>query len=654
MAIFHITPAKSVFKDDGTNAFEGDNPGPDTLIVDPDAYLISTNFGNGALLAATGAWTVNLNGSIVSQNHVGIVLAAGNPAVSTINIGVNGGVHGATGISVGSPANINNAGTIDAEGIMGGVGILISDSGTNTITNSGKINGLFGFSIEVTGTSTDKVHNSGSIDGSVALSGGNDTVTNSGLLDGFTLDLGNGTNRLINSGQLDGQHVLGGSGADTVSNSGFVFSPDVQLGDGINHLTNSGRMEANIRGGNDKDIIVNSGTMPSGGGGVGDVSLGDGNNTLINSGAIEGSVMGGTGADTVANFGSLSFVQLGEGANHLTSAGKIDGGIAGGSDADTFTNSGKITGDIFSGSGADTVTDFAIVGGVMQSGTIDGKISLGDGDDTFTGGANSEEVVDGNGADIVNLGGGPDTYIATGSTGSDGIDVIHGGPGRDTYGAGAATNAVTINLGSVSFDLGLVPANTATGSDVAGTQKDAIFGFEDADGGAGNDIIDGSAANNVLTGGAGNDFLFGLGGNDSLFGGDGNDELVGGSGSDHLSGGSGANVFQYNALSDSGITAATRDVIAFFQEGIDTIDLSHIDANTKTPGTNDAFHFIGTNVTFEGQPGGPQPGALRAFWTAISQIIEGDVNGDAKADFSIELSPDPRHSITLASTDFKL
>jgi hypothetical protein len=36
-----------------------------------------------------------------------------------------------------------------------------------------------------------------------------------------------------------------------------------------------------------------------------------------------------------------------------------------------------------------------------------------------------------------------------------------------------------------------------------------------------------------------------------------------------------------------------------------------------------------------------------------SQIIEGDVNGDAKEDFSIEIK-DPTHAITLTSADFIL
>jgi hypothetical protein len=92
MAIFHITPADSVFTDVFlANAFDSDTPAADTLILDPSAFLIATNVGAGASLRNTGAWTVIINGSIVSQNYVGINLLTGNAAVSTITIGLEGG-----------------------------------------------------------------------------------------------------------------------------------------------------------------------------------------------------------------------------------------------------------------------------------------------------------------------------------------------------------------------------------------------------------------------------------------------------------------------------------------------------------------------------------------------------------------------------------
>jgi Ca2+-binding RTX toxin-like protein len=407
MAIFKITPAKSVFNDLAPlpgidpNAFDSDSAGADTLIVNPGAFLIS-RFGNGAFLAPTGAWTVAVNGSVISQTNVGLLLAGGNTTVSTIKIGVDGGVQGGLqGIQLASAGNVNNAGLISSSG-----GIAI---------------GSLGFQ--------------------------NDTVINSGQIIGFV----------------------------------------------------------DLSGGDDK------------------------------------------------------------------------------------------------------VTNFVMIGDVMKSGTITGTIYLGVGNDKFFGGNNAERVNDDDGADSYTFGGGNDIYIATGLSGADLNDIIRGGAGIDTYDASAA-NDVRINLDTVAHDLnGFVPvaANTAIGPAISGGfAKDSIFGFENANGGAGNDFIYGTAGANVLSGGAGVNNLLGFGGNDTLNGGAGLDGLNGGAGKDQLTGGAGQDSFVYTALSDSGITASARDLIADFEQGIDHIDLSFIDANkTNAAGTNDGFNFIGTNVPFTGTPG---------------------------------------------------
>ena len=114
-----------------------------------------------------------------------------------------------------------------------------------------------------------------------------------------------------------------------------------------------------------------------------------------------------------------------------------------------------------------------------------------------------------------------------------------------------------------------------------------------------------------------------------------------------MSGGDDADTFWFAALSDSGVTEATRDVIIDFEAG-DRIQLSYLDANTTNGAINDAFSFIGTDVAFSGAPG-----QLRAVLTSDGQIVEGDVNGDGKADFSILLL-DPAHSYTLTQADFVL
>jgi Ca2+-binding RTX toxin-like protein len=167
-----------------------------------------------------------------------------------------------------------------------------------------------------------------------------------------------------------------------------------------------------------------------------------------------------------------------------------------------------------------------------------------------------------------------------------------------------------------------------------------FFGF------GGNDTLLGGAGNDFLDGGADNDILKGGAGNDTLIGGAGNDTLIGGRGKDTLYGGSGRDYFDFNKISESGITSSTRDVIMDLSKSQgDKIDLKTIDANTTAP-KNQTFMFAGTEE------------AAYSVWYAAKDvdgssktndiIVYGDVNGDAKADFEIGLVG----VTSVAATDF--
>lgn len=694
------------------DAFSSDTPlVADTLIVDAGAFLISTDpapSSAGAYLNTSGAWTATVNGTVISDDN-GLWLEAGNAASSTITIGVEGNVSGSTafGLLAYSAATINNSGTI----FGGDIGIDFANS-AHTITNSGTITGGgFAAIFDRAGSGAVTVKNTGGISGNVNVSdgsntlqnsgtisgnylglGGGDSVTNSGTLTGF-VQLGDGTNGLTNTGAItggDGNNVgvFGGAGNETVSNSKTITGSVVLLG-GINKLTNSGTIGAELDlnkhsyfGQSLADTVINSGAM------AGVVSLGDGTNSLTNSGSIGAngnnvSVFGGTGNDTVSNTKTITgAVIAGAGTNALTNSGTIGKRVAdndsyeGGINTDTVTNAvrvgtkafgGTIAGDVVTGDGADTVTNFVtfqvllgtVLTTVTASGKIGGTIDLGDGADRFNGGAFAETVLDGGGADIINLSGGNDTYIATGA-GVDGTDIVMGGLGIDTYDASAATTQVRINLDTVDHGapIGLdffstaVAKSTGLGTDVSdgvGVIKDTVTGFENANGGSSGDIMFGSAAANVFNGNGGSDDLWGFAGNDFLNGGAGTDELVGGAGKDILTGGTEGDTFWYFATSESGVTAATRDIITDFTAGAadaEHIELSGIDANrNNAANTNDAFNFIGTNVNWGGVAG-----QLRAYWTASGQIIEGDTNGDKIADFSIAIN-DAAHAINFSATD---
>ena len=153
----------------------------------------------------------------------------------------------------------------------------------------------------------------------------------------------------------------------------------------------------------------------------------------------------------------------------------------------------------------------------------------------------------------------------------------------------------------------------------------------------------GNSRNNVLQGTIGDNVLRGREGDDTLSGGLGNDVLVGGIGRDVQTGGAGADRFDFNAINESGTTSATRDQIVGFEQGADAIDFSTIDANTAGWG-NEAFTFIG-EVTFHGVAG-----ELRQQSDDANTIVSGDINGDAVADFQIELNG----AFTLTPNDFIL
>jgi Ca2+-binding RTX toxin-like protein len=359
-------------------------------------------------------------------------------------------------------------------------------------------------------------------------------------------------------------------------------------------------------------------------------------------GDSSGIAMAGGQNETITNSGTIS------GGNFSISQDQAFNG------ATTITNYGTLQGMVFLSAGNDVFTNFKTVGTVIKHGTVNGVIDLGGGADKFKGGNNAETVQDGDGADNYNLGGGNDTYIAAGHTGSDGNDIVNGGAGIDTYDASASYEDTVINLDVIDHpDFGNIgnwfpDRNTGGGEHVSGLGfKDTVTAFENAIGGSDRDLMFGTAAANRLEGRDGGDRLSGYGGSDTLLGGAGIDVLNGGTGRDFLTGGADDDNFSFTAINHSGPTAANRDLILDFEDGSDTIDLFNIDAIRGTA-FNDEFTFKGTNVKFGGTAG-----ELRAYWTADGQIIEGDVNGDRRADFSIKLF-DPTHAINLDALDFIL
>jgi Ca2+-binding RTX toxin-like protein len=681
MANFLINEATvSVTNSNNTHAFDGDSAGADQLTVTLDGFLIALgNNSNGARLTNTGAWKVKINGLIYSQDDDGIRLLAGNTAQSTFTIGAEGEVSGngsgKGAINLESAAKLTNAGSVQGEvfGILAQAPVTITNSGTISGTGGGS----FGIVVTVAGVHT--IVNSGTISAVSAAyfdqsAVANDKITNSGTIIGG-LQLGNGINSVTNSGTID--EINAGDGNDTVVNSKTI-TVSVSLAAGTNVLTNSGTIGSDpsgntIQGDDGNDTITNSKTI------VGNLILDAGNNTVKNSGTITGFVFNEGGDDTITNSGTIAtsngngtlqfgagnnrltnsklidvaLVQFGNGNDTVTNSGTIAAQVDLGDGTNSFTNSGTVAGTVFGGSGADTV---------KNTGTAP-VFDLGDGNDSFTGGNAADVVRDGGGSDTYNLGKGNDTYFAARTSGTDGTDTIDGGAGIDTYNASEATDNVRINLDTVDHDMASIGAagaevmskNTAIGGGVADAAKDTIRNFENAIGGSTVDVIYGSALANVIDGLGGTDFLFGFGGNDTLRGGDGTDDLIGGKGRDTLDGGAfdgDADRFIYTALSDSTVARAGRDQIINFEDGLDRIDLALIDAIAG--GADDAFTLVNPDSSVN--PAGlfsGVAGQLRTQATATGWLIQGDVNGDRKADFAIDIV-DPTHAIVLTAADFFL
>ncbi|USI72459.1 heparin lyase I family protein [Sphingomonas morindae] len=152
-------------------------------------------------------------------------------------------------------------------------------------------------------------------------------------------------------------------------------------------------------------------------------------------------------------------------------------------------------------------------------------------------------------------------------------------------------------------------------------------------------VLIGTNADDTLTATSAATLLVGGTGTDVLIGGAGNDLIIGGPGADIMTGGGGKNVFWFGP-GDIAATSATTgaDRITDFGQG-DRIDLSTME---NLVAGRVGFHFIGASA-FDGVAG-----AVHLYETGGNTFIQGDLNGDKVADFTIQL--DGHH--VLKATDF--
>jgi Ca2+-binding RTX toxin-like protein len=191
-----------------------------------------------------------------------------------------------------------------------------------------------------------------------------------------------------------------------------------------------------------------------------------------------------------------------------------------------------------------------------------------------------------------------DSFTGSGFTYSG--NTLKSGAIKTYVGYDEGDKTVTISGLSLSASAVMKVAKTATITDDVALLKKALSGADSFFGGSGKDAFEG------------------FGGNDTIYG---------GGGADILSGGSGRDTFLYKSTKHSGTTIETADIILDFTKN-DRIDLSAIDANTRSS-KNQAFKFIGSKDFTN------HAGELRFKAFSSETIVETDVNGDGKADFSI-------------------
>ena len=167
--------------------------------------------------------------------------------------------------------------------------------------------------------------------------------------------------------------------------------------------------------------------------------------------------------------------------------------------------------------------------------------------------------------------------------------------------------------------MAIINGNSGNNTLIGTNQPDIISGMPGAD------YLSGEGSADFLDGGDGPDFLSGGTGRDSINGERGDDILYGGQGADLLTGADGADLFQYRAVSDSTVALKGRDTITDFNPSQgDAIDIRRIDGARAS--------FIG-NTAFTGHAG-----QVDYRFVGGNTVIFGDVNGDKKADYAIELT----------------
>ncbi|MEF8708956.1 MAG: M10 family metallopeptidase C-terminal domain-containing protein [Candidatus Accumulibacter propinquus] len=443
----------------------------------------------------------------------------------------------------------------------------------------------------------------------------NDSLT--GNTANNVLDGGAGSDFL--NGATGADTMLGGDGTDSyaVDHTGdLVSESNADLATGGNDIVYSYLANYTLTANVERLRLMLAGASNGTGNGLDNILYaGDGNNVLD----------GAAGTDTV------SYAFAGTGVTlSLAAAGAQ---ATGGSSSDTLISIEHLIGsgfnDNLTGSTANNVLEGGAGSDFLNGATGADTMLGGDGTDSYAVDHAGDLVTENNsnfatgGNDIVysylaaytltanverlrlmlagasnGTGNGLDNILYAG----DGNNVLDGAGGNDTVSYAFASTGVTVSLASAGAQ--------ATG----GSASDTMISIEHLIGSGFNDSLTGNAGNNVLDGGAGGDLI------------------TGGAGSDVLTGGSGSDTFDFNALSEMGLTNTTWDVITDFVHGTDKLDLATLDADAALAG-DQAFTAPVLGGTFSAVFA--SPGDL--YFDTVAHVLYGNTDADTAAEFAIQL-----------------
>ena len=298
------------------------------------------------------------------------------------------------------------------------------------------------------GSGADMV-NSGQGDDTIYTYAGNDNV-----------------NTQIGAHTTDTNYVYLGAGGDTFTGGVGVDIVDGGVSEDIEtdeNTINLGAGNDEYRGGKGKDIVHGGADDDHIWGGDGENKLyGDAGNDYLYGGKDKDIIEGGADNDYIYGYDGLNELSGGSGNDHIyggkdkdiiyTGSGENKVWAYGGDD-EVYTNDGSTSSDkneIYLGTGKNK-----FVGGIGRdivyndnAANEDSDISLGGGNDYFSGGAGNDIVHGGAGHDVIYGGNGQNQLY--GDAGNDAIsggdhnDKIYGGTGADTINAGFGNNIINV------------------------------------------------------------------------------------------------------------------------------------------------------------------------------------------------------------------